>query len=134
MYRWIDHTSELELHIEAATEPAVFEDAARALAELLERDEPTAARGDPVTREIVVEADDSAALLAAWIEELVFIAESDGVVPGRVHLEAVDERGVRARVEGRRTDPPHLVKAVTYHRLSMEPADGGWRATVVLDV
>ena len=34
-YRWLEHTSELELHIDAATEEAVFEQALQALSELI---------------------------------------------------------------------------------------------------
>jgi len=37
-------------------------------------------------------------------------------------------------VVGHRGTPPHLIKAVTLHRLVFEPDDGGWRARVVLDV
>jgi SHS2 domain-containing protein len=37
-------------------------------------------------------------------------------------------------VSGTRASPPHLVKAVTYHRLEMHEQDGTWRARVVLDV
>jgi SHS2 domain-containing protein len=51
----------------------------------------------------------------------------------RHHL---DRRRVRLTAEllGVRGDPPHLVKAATYHRLALEPGGSGWRATVVLDV
>ena len=133
MYRWIDHTSELELHVEAETEGEVLEDATSALAELL-RGDAEAASGEPVTREVTVNADDRAQLLAAWLEELVFLAETEAVVPERVRFETLDERGLRACVDGRRGQPPHLVKAVTYHRLSFERGPTGWTATVVLDV
>ena len=140
MYRWVDHTSELELRVEAETEADVLEEAGAALAELLRGDgEERAAGGGegaakPVTRAIEVDADDRPQLLAAWLEELVFLAESQGVVVADVRFETLDERGLRAVVTGERGDPPHLVKAVTYHRLSFERADGGWVATVVLDV
>jgi SHS2 domain-containing protein len=133
MYRWIDHTSELELRVEAATETAVLEDATRALAELLRRDEEAPA-GEAATREVTVDADDRAQLLAAWLEELVFLAETEAVIPEHVEFTTVDERGLRARVDGRRGQPPHLVKAVTYHRLSFDRSGEGWAATVVLDV
>jgi SHS2 domain-containing protein len=133
MYRWIDHTGELELRVEAATETAVLEDATRALAELLRRDD-EARDGEAVTREVTVDADDRAQLLAAWLEELVFLAETEAVIPERVEFETLDDRGLRARVAGRRGQPPHLVKAVTYHRLSFDRTDTGWAATVVLDV
>jgi SHS2 domain-containing protein len=133
MYRWIDHTSELELHVEGDTDTEVLEEATRALAELL-RGEGEAPGGELVTREVTVAADDRAQLLAAWLDELVFLAETEAVIPERVQFETLDERGLRARVEGRRADPPHLVKAVTYHRLAFDPTEAGWAATVVLDV
>ena len=37
-YRWVEHTGELELKIEAATEEGVFSDALTAIAELLDED------------------------------------------------------------------------------------------------
>src|SRR5919206_5108323 len=101
MYRWIDHTSELELHVEADTERGVLEDATSALAELL-RGDGAAVAGEPVVREVTVAADDRAQLLATWLEELVFLAETEAVVPARVRFETLDERGLRARVDGRR--------------------------------
>jgi SHS2 domain-containing protein len=133
MYSWIDHTSQLELQVEAGTDTEVLEEATRALAERLrrDRDEPG---GELVSREVAVQADDGAQLLAAWLEELVLLAEVEGLIAERVQYETLDQRGVRARIEGRRGDPPHLVKAVTYQRLAFEPTDTGWRATVVLDI
>ena len=132
MYRWIEHTSELELHVEADSDRAVLEDATNALAELLRGD--GAGGAELVTREVTVDADDRAQLLATWLDELVFLAETEAVVPERVHFDTVDERGLRARIEGRRGEPPHLVKAVTYHRLTFERRGPRWTATVVLDV
>jgi SHS2 domain-containing protein len=133
MYRWVDHTGELELRVEAATDADVLREATRALAELLRGDGPEPA-GEPVTREVTVDADDRAQLLAAWLEELVFLAETEAIVPEDVRFETLDPRGLRASVNGRRGEPPHLVKAVTYHRLAFEPHGAGYRATAVLDV
>jgi SHS2 domain-containing protein len=133
MYRWVDHTSELELRVEADTDAAVLSDATLALAELLRGDGPQPG-GETVTREVTVDADDRAQLLAAWLDELVFLAETEAVIPESVTFETLDERGLRARVEGRRGEPPHLVKAVTYHRLAFDRSEAGWTATVVLDV
>ena len=48
----------------------------------------------------------------------------------RVQRLELDDGGLRAH----RGDPRHVVKGVTYHRLTFEPTDGGYRATVVLDV
>lgn len=131
MYRWVEHTGELEVEIVAPTEQAVFEQGFEAMRELL-------AEGDGAapapTQSISIMARDRAALLADWLAELAFLAESEGVLPERLASLELRESELRAIVEGRRGHPPHLVKAATYHRLSLERAGEGWHATVVLDV
>lgn len=129
-FRWVDHTAELELEIEAPSEEAVFEEALAALAELAGD-----ADGPSTTREVEVEAPDRALLLVEWLGELVYLSETEELVPERVaSLELAGTR-VRATIEGRRAEPRHLVKAVTLHRLELlRDAKVGWRARVVLDV
>ena len=136
MFRWVDHTAELELEIDAPTEEAVFTDALAALGELLsteQKDGPDV-EGSVVRRHVSAEAEDRAALLAAWMEEVVFLAENEGFEPVAVESVELGPRSAEAKVAGRLGEPPPLVKAVTYHRLSFAPADDGYRATVVLDV
>ena len=79
-------------------------------------------------------AADRAALLAAWLEELVFLAETEEFVPERVAEMELAPGTLRARVEGRHATPRHLVKSVTYHRLEVRRDATGWVARVVLDV
>lgn len=128
---WGEHVGELELHVWGASEPELFVDAARALAELLD-EEDAPSRG--VTRTVGVEGADRALLFAAWLEELAFLAEVDGFVPERVEAIQLGAGRLRARVRGHRGSPPHLVKAVTHHRLAFAPEGDGWRAHAVLDV
>jgi SHS2 domain-containing protein len=133
MHRWVDHTSELELGIEAASETAVFEEALEALGELLaERlgDD----QGAPARYEVTASAPDRATLLAEWLSELVYLVETEGFVPERTERLELREGELEATVWGHLASPPHLVKAVTYHRLEMREQDGSWLATVVLDV
>jgi SHS2 domain-containing protein len=129
-YRWVDHTSELELEIAASDEAAVFELALQALAELLEG-EPA---GGPVEHELTVEAPDRAALLAEWLSELIYLAETRDLIPDAVVSLELEPGRLQAIVRGRRGHPRHLVKAVTYHRLTLERDREGWRARAVLDV
>jgi SHS2 domain-containing protein len=130
VHRWVEHTGELELAIEAPTEREVFEDAFDAMSELLS----VPATGEVAARTIELSAPDRPALLADWLAELAFLAESEGVVPERLLSLELGDFDLRAGVEGRRGDPPQLVKGVTYHRLALEPTAGGFRASVVLDV
>ena len=129
MYRWVDHTAEVEFEIEADSEREVFADALVALADLLG----TAGEGNEL-RAIELNAADRPALLAAWLEELVFLAETEGFEPLRLEALELDDDSLRATVRGRLGEPPHLVKAVTYHRLAFAPAASGYSARVVLDV
>jgi len=125
----VEHTGELEVEIEAPTEPGVFEDGFEAMRELL-----GGAGSAGRRRDVSIKAPDRAALLAEWLAELAFIAESEGLVPERLESLELGEDGLTAVVTGSEGNPPHLVKAATYHRLSLERSENGWRATVVLDV
>lgn len=130
-YRWVDHTAELELRIEAETPKQVFEDALAAFAELVDGD---GGDGDPITHELWLTAADRPALLVRWLEELVFLADTELFVPRRVSSLEVGRQEIRARVEGIQGSPRPLVKGVTYHGLELARREGAWRARLVLDV
>jgi SHS2 domain-containing protein len=130
VYHWVEHTAELELALEGSGEAEIFADALAALRELL-----VDAKDGPLERrEIALSSSQRATLLADWLSELVFLAETEDFVPERVIVLDLTPNGLRATVEGYRGEPPHLVKAVTYHKLEFEAAEQGVRARVVLDV
>jgi len=129
-YRWVEHTGELELSIEAPTETGVFTEALAALGELL-GEEPA---GEKTRHELSISASDPPALLAEWLSELVFLAETESFVPERAAELELTYPVLHAVVEGRRGEPPPLVKAVTYHMLELAENDRGWHGRVVLDV
>jgi protein archease len=129
-YRWVEHTAEVELHIEAISEEAVFEEALRALGELVADD----AAGECVSREVVVAAGDRGALLVAWLDELVYLVETEDLVPDAVERLELGCDTLTARVRARRGRPRHVVKGVTYHDLTFAVDDQRFWATVVLDV
>lgn len=136
-YRWLEHTSELELQIDAATEEEVFELALAALREIVtggEARELDCGRRDEIARELVVAGGDRAALLAAFLEELVYLLETEDLVPSRVERLRLTGDRLSARVKGCKGRPAHLVKGVTYHRLTFESSGDRFLATVVLDV
>lgn len=129
MHRFVDHTAELELELEAESAEGVLQEALEAFAELA-----GTGTGEQVEREVELEASDLPALLATWLDELLFLADSEGLLPERAEL-AVSDTRVAGRLFLRRGAPRPLVKAITLHRLRFRPEDGGvWRGRVVLDV
>jgi SHS2 domain-containing protein len=129
-YRWVDHTAELELEVDAGTEALVFREAAAALSELLD----DGAGGQDVVIDLELDGDDRALLLADWLDELVYLAETDGVVLDTVEGLALGDHGLRATIRGHRGRRQRLVKGITHHRLSFERRGRGFRAVVVIDV
>lgn len=131
MYSWLDHTSERELWIEDETPKAVLGEAAIALGELLREHR----AGEPVSHRVSLSAADLPSLLVDWLEELVYLAETDGFVPERVVEMELAGSSLEAVVGGQRTTPQTLVKGVTYHRLEFaRDAEDAWHARVILDV
>jgi len=129
-FRWIEHTGELELELEAATERGIFEAGFHAMRELMSSNRSR----ERIEVAVALTGGDRAALLADWLGELAFLGETRGLVPDRLASLDLTDEGVSAVVEGRTGNPPHLVKGATYHRLRFERAGNGWRARVVLDV
>jgi len=132
-HSFVEHTSEVELRLHATTLPALFAQAGRALAELMLGEETGGT--ETVTAEVSVSAPDREALLAAWIDELIFHAETRKAVFTRFEITGLDDRTIDARIAGI-AEPviKTAVKAATFHGLRVTEEDGRFVATVVLDV
>src|SRR5271165_5314137 len=98
-----EHTSEARLRVRGASLPALFEEAARALAELMCAD-PGEASGEALC--VRARASDREALLAAWIDELVFLSETHKRVWTEAHVDRLTDTEVDARIRG--VEPPAL--------------------------
>lgn len=133
MFSFVDHTSELEIRLEASTREGVFAEAVAALHDVLTENEGTGSAAS-VSRSVCASAADDPTLLAAWLDELVFLAETEGFVAERAETVEVSGSGVRGQVSGRLGSPPHLVKGVTYNHLELHVNAAGWVGRVVLDV
>jgi SHS2 domain-containing protein len=127
-----EHTGEVLLKITAPTLPQLFEEAGRALAELMAEQW----TDDPVTAtDVVVRALDQEALLVEWLNELVFRSETRERVYPYLRVISLTDRELQAQIRGAAPNPLRTaVKAATYHRLQIAPSADGYTGTVVLDV
>ncbi len=70
----MEHTGEVELEIEASTAEGVFAEPLRALTAVIGN----GGRGEVVSFEVAIGGGEPAALLAAWLDELVYRAKTGG--------------------------------------------------------
>ena len=114
----------------------VFVNAARGMWSLMV--EAGTARADRMLP-VRVEASDRETLLVAWLNELLYLHEVEEFVAAKFAITHFSDTRLEAEVWGERVDRGRHplvghVKAVTYHLLRVQPADGGWEAQVVVDV
>ena len=132
-HEFLHHTSELVLRVRARSVAMLCAEAGRALGALFREEVDSAERGD--RREFDLRALDGEALLVDWLNELIYVAETDRWIPTTCEARGESERHVRFRCEGARiAAPPTRVKAATHHGLRIEPVPGGFQAEVILDV
>src|SRR5262249_11998877 len=134
MFETFDHTADLGLRVRAADLDSLFAEAAAALFSAVVTD--LSAIPPVVRRAGWVPADDRELLLFDWLKQLLFWFDSDHLVFGRFQVR-VHDRGLTGEAWGEPLDPArhqleHEVKAITYHGLRVEPADGGWLAEVIV--
>lgn len=133
-----EHVGELELVVEAGSLAALFAEAARALAAVMGGGRvlaPNEAAPFVQPERVEIHATDRDALLAEWLNELVFLSETRKAVYPDAAIDAIGAHELIATVRGIRIEEVKTaVKGASLHGLRIEDSAGGCRATVVLDV
>lgn len=131
----LEHTADVGLRLTGDSPEEVLEAAAEGLATLQGAWSPGEGERHPVN----VVAADLPGLLAAWLDELLYLLESRDVVIGGVTVDGVEDGRLRGSVRlaprGERDLESTGVKAATLHRIRFErEPNGTWSAGVYLDV
>lgn len=134
-YEIVEHTADVGVRGIGDSPEEAFEGAAEGFASLLGVWFP----GEGEARTVGVEAPDREALLVAWLDELLFIQEAEGLGFGGFSIAEMRDKSLRADVMatplGDRSPEGIGVKAATYHQLRVaEEDDGTWVAQAILDV
>lgn len=132
-HRLVSHTGELELEVHASDRELLLAEAARALAEVMAGEAPLTPA--PEEQHILLRADDDVALMVAWLNELIFLSDTNKCVYNDVRVRSANEGSLEAWARG--AVPAFLrtaVKAATLHRACVERTPRGMHARVVLDV
>jgi SHS2 domain-containing protein len=136
-YEVFEHTADLGLNIRAASAAELFAEAGRGLFSLLVVD--LASVRPLIERAVELVAEDYEYLLFDWLNELLFLFETQHLL--FVEFEVRVEQGrLNAICRGEPVDRKlhhldHEVKAITYHGLAcrQEPS-GEWSAKVIVDI
>ena len=136
MYEHFEHTADLGLRVRAGDLDSIFVGAAEGLTAAIVEDVATIEPRQEVGFRIA--GDDRAFLLFDWLKALLLKFEVDHLLFRRFRV-TVGDNGLTATGWGEPYDAErhplsHEVKAITYHGLVVEPADGGWRAEVIVDI
>ena len=135
-YELVDHTADIGVHAWGLTPADVFEQAAQALFSLVCDPREIA---EKESLEVTIEADAPDLLLAAWLNELLYIFETRSLVLSQFQILEIGERSLHAKLIGELLDPRRHtmcggVKAATLHELFLKPREGGWEGFVIFDV
>ncbi len=139
-YEYGEHTADILIVAYGCTLEESFINSALAVMDVMYHVERVEARE---TREIAIEADDMEQLLFKWIDDVLYLFDGEKFAPSR-HMElALVHNGackLRAVIHGERYDIERhgfrgtIVKAMTYHEMSIERRGDVWRVQFVVDV
>jgi SHS2 domain-containing protein len=132
-YELLEHTADVGIRARGVSLEEAFEQVTLGLGEVLGALRP--GDGEPVRVEVA--AGDPAGLLVDWLNEVLWLREVRQAAIAGVRVERVGEDRATGSVAFSSAGPPPdgtFVKAVTYHRLRVEPDPGGWLVEVYLDV
>lgn len=137
-YEFFEHTADIGAVVRGATLPRLFENASRALLDLI-CDRRTVRPRRAVR--IAVAGLSLEDLLIRWLSELLYRLETEDMVFTSFKVERVDRLLFRARgaargetIDRARHRLRREIKAVTYHQIRLVRGRSAWRVRLVFDV
>ncbi|MCQ5377230.1 MAG: archease [Candidatus Methanomethylicia archaeon] len=139
-YEFLDHISDVYVHVTAPDLAGIFSEAALATYEVM-LDTGSVRPAKEIS--VDVEADDLEQLLYKWIDRLIYLFDAESfALSGAEVLSVAEGRGsssISAKLRGEEYDPSahgHRtgVKAMTYSLMRIFKGEGLWHAYFVLDI
>lgn len=90
-------------------------------------------------KEIFIQANNVEDLLFKFLEELVFIKDSEAVVFNKTEILEISENKLKVLLIGEEINQESQelradIKAITLHKFNVKKTDDGWIAIVVMDI
>jgi protein archease len=135
-YEVFEHTADVGLHAYGSTLGELFIHAAEGMESLMVPPEQVRVQ---VSRDIAVDGHDSVSLLIAWLNELIFLFDTEYLIFREFNIDEFTETHLKGRASGepydaQRHDLSSAIKAVTWHEATVEQAENGYKARIIFDI
>ena len=135
-YEVFEHTADVGLHAYGSTLPELFIHAAQGMESLMVPLEQVRLQ---VSREITAEGHDVVSLLIAWLNELIFLFDTEYLIFREFEIDSLTETHLKGRASGepydeQRHDLSSAIKAVTWHEAAVEQTAEGYKARIIFDI
>jgi SHS2 domain-containing protein len=135
-FEYLDHTGDMGIRVFGKTLPDLFHHAAEALFHVITDPETIQPKE---TRKITLQANDLEELLIDWLNEFIYLFETQGLLFRDFQVHALDERSLQASARGEPYDEIRhpiqtTVKSATHHQLHIRREKGLWKAQIILDL
>jgi len=133
----INHTADVGVVAYGANLSQAFANAARALFSLITEPESVE---ETLSREIELRAPDEESLLVEWLNELIYLFDTENILFKRFEVSELGGGRLRARGYGEKVNRSRHqlktgIKAATYHMLSVsQDEDDVYRVKVIFDI
>jgi SHS2 domain-containing protein len=135
-FRIFDHTADIGITVFGADIEQIFSNAAMALFALMTD---TQMVEEKLQRELRINGQDIEGLLVDWLNELIYLFDTEQILFRRFQIESLTDKQLKARCYGERFHPSRHkivrgIKAATYHMLKLDKHEGGYTAQVIFDI
>ena len=135
-YEVFEHTADIGLHAYGQTLPKLCANAAAGMESLMVASEQVEIK---VSREVSVEGHDLVSLLVSWLNELIFLFDTEYLLLRQIEIITFTETHLTATVSGEpydstRHDLSSAIKAVTWHEATVKSEAEGYKARIIFDI
>ena len=131
----IAHTADIGLRVWGRTLEELFSEAAVGMMSLMAD---TAGVEKRQTRVAQADGPDNESLLVAWLNDILFLVESERFIFAQVRIETLGGGVVRGVLAGTTVGADfrfaHQIKAATYHDIEVKKTPKGFETVVIFDV
>ena len=135
-FKFLDHTADIGLIVYGDTLNALFENAGEGFFHLITD---LSKVRQKMEHRIEMEGKSLERLMVDWLSELLYLHDVKNLLFKKFRVESVGKEGLRAVATGELfQEGIHVikteVKAVTYHQIRVQQANGKWTAQIIFDL